>query len=174
MWCCRRPLRTLTPYVSHPGNNPPFKGVTLLTQSLCQHTHLLLFHCPAAGCWWLQQLLYGQWSPWQPVIYDKSATQQTHSHSQHLPLAIMCHCLQLGAGGTSSFCMASGPQLYAWGKLKVSGDNTTHPTPLEDLSGWHVSVCVCGGGGGGEVRDTGVSDVGHFVSSLQRVACTLA
>jgi len=61
--------------------------------------------------------------------------------------------------------VASGPQLYAWGKLKVSGDNTTHPMPLEDLSGWNVSVCGsggwgwlcevcqgCGGGGGGGGR----------------------
>lgn len=48
--------------------------------------------------------------------------------------------LQCGAGGTSTFCVATGPQLYAWGKLKVSGDNATHPMPLEDLSGWNVSV----------------------------------
>jgi hypothetical protein len=25
------------------------------------------------------------------------------------------------------------------GKLKVSGDNATHPMPLEDLRGWNVS-----------------------------------
>jgi hypothetical protein len=49
--------------------------------------------------------------------------------------------------------MASGPQLYAWGKLKVSGDNTTHPMPLDDLSGWNVrALAVPFGGGGGTGR----------------------
>lgn len=55
----------------------------------------------------------------------------------------VCACavpLQCGAGGTSTFCVATGPQLYGWGKLKVSGDNSTHPMPVEDLSGWNVSV----------------------------------
>jgi hypothetical protein len=32
--------------------------------------------------------------------------------------------LQMACGSTSSFCTTSiGGQLYAWGKLKVSGDN---------------------------------------------------
>jgi hypothetical protein len=62
---------------------------------------------------------------------------------------LCCCCAQCGAGGTSTFCVATGPQLYAWGKLKVSGDNATHPMPLEDLSGWNVSVCVCVVGGRG-------------------------
>jgi hypothetical protein len=30
---------------------------------------------------------------------------------------------------------------------RVSGDNTTHPTPLEDLSGWTMSAFHSGGGG---------------------------
>ncbi|KAF6255653.1 RCC1/BLIP-II [Scenedesmus sp. NREL 46B-D3] len=51
-----------------------------------------------------------------------------------------------GAGGTSTFCVATGPQLYAWGKLKVSGDSTTHPMPLEDLSGWNLRSLSCGPG----------------------------
>lgn len=51
-----------------------------------------------------------------------------------------------GAGGTSTFCVATGPQLYAWGKLKVSGDNATHPMPLEDLSGWNLRSLSCGPG----------------------------
>eukprot|EP00878_Enallax_costatus_P035305 GHUV01039327.1.p1 GENE.GHUV01039327.1~~GHUV01039327.1.p1 ORF type:complete len:342 (+),score=105.15 GHUV01039327.1:364-1389(+) len=51
-----------------------------------------------------------------------------------------------GAGGTSTFCMATGPQLYSWGKLKVSGDNTTHPMPVEDLSGWNLRSLSCGPG----------------------------
>lgn len=58
-------------------------------------------------------------------------------------IAAACCCLQCGAGGTSTFCVATGPQLYSWGKLKVSGDNTTHPMPVEDLSGWNVSTLGC-------------------------------
>lgn len=50
----------------------------------------------------------------------------------------------VAAGGTSTFCVATGPQLYGWGKLKTSGDNLTHPTPIEDLSGWHLRSMSCG------------------------------
>jgi hypothetical protein len=45
----------------------------------------------------------------------------------------------VAAGGTSTFCVGTGNQLYGWGKLKVSGDNTTHPAPMYDLQGWNVS-----------------------------------
>lgn len=48
------------------------------------------------------------------------------------------------AGSTSTWCMGTGPQLYAWGKLKTSGDNTTHPQPVHDLSGWNPRSMACG------------------------------
>ncbi|KAI8472900.1 MAG: regulator of chromosome condensation 1/beta-lactamase-inhibitor protein II [Monoraphidium minutum] len=50
----------------------------------------------------------------------------------------------VAAGSTSTWCMATGPQLYGWGKLKVSGDNTTHPMPVHDLSGWEPRSMACG------------------------------
>lgn len=52
----------------------------------------------------------------------------------------------LAAGTTSSFAVAAGPQLYAWGKLKVNGDCSTSPAQLTDLSGWNVRHMSCGPG----------------------------
>jgi hypothetical protein len=111
----------------------------------------------AAGCGWHQHLLHGHAS-FGKVHFHGVHLQYQVLNKAHSPLLFSAHtappppspCMypQLGAGGTSTFCMASGPQLYAWGKLKVSGDNTTHPTPLEDLSGWNVSVWFSGGWGG--------------------------
>ncbi|GBF95566.1 hypothetical protein Rsub_08547 [Raphidocelis subcapitata] len=50
----------------------------------------------------------------------------------------------VAAGSTSTFCVGTGPQLYAWGKLKVSGDNATYPQPVHDLSGWNPHSMACG------------------------------
>ena len=52
----------------------------------------------------------------------------------------------LAAGATSSFAVGTGPQLYAWGKLKVSGDSFTSPTQFTDLSGWNLRHMSCGPG----------------------------
>lgn len=64
---------------------------------------------------------------------------RTHPSAVHSPRAAL-HYRQVAAGSTSTWCMATGPQLYGWGKLKASGDNTTHPMPVHDLSGWNVSA----------------------------------
>lgn len=61
------------------------------------------------------------------------------------------------AGSTSTFCVGTGPQLYAWGKLKTSGDNTTHPQPLHDLSGWNVSGATGGGEQGRALEEGAVA-----------------
>ena len=52
--------------------------------------------------------------------------------------------LQVAAGSTSSFCCMVGGQLCAWGKLKVSGDNTMYPKPFTDLAGWSIRHMACG------------------------------
>lgn len=49
------------------------------------------------------------------------------------------------AGATATYCTGPGGQLYAWGKLKVSGDNTMRPTPVMDLAGWTASSMASGG-----------------------------
>lgn len=50
----------------------------------------------------------------------------------------------LGAGSTSTWCSAAQGQLYAWGKLKVTGDNTMYPQPVLDLQGWTLRHLACG------------------------------
>jgi len=52
----------------------------------------------------------------------------------------------LAAGGTSSLAVGVGPQLYAWGRLKASGDCSTYPAQLSDLSGWNIRHVSCGPG----------------------------
>lgn len=42
----------------------------------------------------------------------------------------------IGAGSTSTFVSALQGQLYAFGKLKTTGDNTMYPMPFMDLQGW--------------------------------------
>lgn len=54
------------------------------------------------------------------LMYDwPTACATTHRTAQHRHAT-----LQMACGSTSSLCTTSiGGQLYAWGKLKVSGDN---------------------------------------------------
>ena len=50
----------------------------------------------------------------------------------------------LGAGSTSTFVSALQGQMYAFGKLKTTGDNTMYPVPLMDLQGWVLRDFACG------------------------------
>eukprot|EP00887_Chlorella_sp_A99_P000240 scaffold13.g240.t1 len=50
----------------------------------------------------------------------------------------------VGAGATATFCTIVGGQLFAWGKLKPSGDNLMYPTPYHDLAGWNIHSLTCG------------------------------
>lgn len=50
----------------------------------------------------------------------------------------------VAAGQTGSFCTIVGGQLFAWGKLKPSGDNLMYPTPYHELSGWNIHSMACG------------------------------
>ena len=50
----------------------------------------------------------------------------------------------VGAGQTASFCSVAGGQLYAWGKIKVSGDNIMYPQPYLELAGWSIRSLTCG------------------------------
>ncbi|GAB4819969.1 hypothetical protein N2152v2_007015 [Parachlorella kessleri] len=51
---------------------------------------------------------------------------------------------QVAAGSTSTFCTILGGQLYAWGKLKPSGDNIMYPKPLFEIAGWNIKSITCG------------------------------
>jgi hypothetical protein len=51
----------------------------------------------------------------------------------------------VAAGGTGTFCDATiAKTLYAWGKLKVSGDSQMYPLAFMDMSGWNVRSMACG------------------------------
>lgn len=51
------------------------------------------------------------------------------------------------AGGTASFCDATtAKMLYAWGKLKSSGDSQMYPQGFNDMCGWNVRGMACGPG----------------------------
>lgn len=51
---------------------------------------------------------------------------------------------KVAAGQTASFCTIVGGQLFAWGKLKPSGDNLMYPIPYHELSGWTIHSMTCG------------------------------
>jgi hypothetical protein len=79
--------------------------------------------------------------------------------------------LQVAAGSTTTWCMGTGPQLYGWGKLKASGDNTTYPQPMNDLSGWNVrGRRGCGAGGVRRERARHCA-FGRPCVSIQRTPC---
>ncbi|KAF3653448.1 putative protein IQ-DOMAIN 32-like [Capsicum annuum] len=44
----------------------------------------------------------------------------------------------VSAGSVNSACTAGGGQLYMWGKIKSTGDDSMYPKPLLDLSGWNL------------------------------------
>ena len=51
----------------------------------------------------------------------------------------------VGAGGNASFCDATTVKtLYAWGKLKISGDGQMYPQAFMDMAGWNVRSIACG------------------------------
>eukprot|EP00889_Picochlorum_renovo_P003084 jgi/Picre1/30114/NNA_005483.t1 len=50
----------------------------------------------------------------------------------------------VAAGATSTFCTMVGGQLFAWGKLKTSGDNLMYPVPYMELAGWDIKSFSCG------------------------------
>ncbi|XP_059279015.1 uncharacterized protein LOC132033148 [Lycium ferocissimum] len=44
----------------------------------------------------------------------------------------------ISAGSVNSACTAGGGQVYMWGKIKSTGDDSMYPKPLLDLSGWNL------------------------------------
>nr|XP_043636781.1 protein RCC2-like [Erigeron canadensis] len=44
----------------------------------------------------------------------------------------------VSAGSVNSSVTAAGGQLYMWGKIKSTGDDSMYPKPLMDLSGWNI------------------------------------
>jgi hypothetical protein len=51
----------------------------------------------------------------------------------------------VAAGGNATFCDATvAKYLYAWGKLKISGDGQMYPAAFMDMTGWNVRSMACG------------------------------
>ncbi|KAK1436516.1 hypothetical protein QVD17_02297 [Tagetes erecta] len=44
----------------------------------------------------------------------------------------------VSAGSVNSSVTAGGGQMYMWGKIKSTGDDSMYPKPLMDLSGWNI------------------------------------
>lgn len=76
------------------------------------------------------------------VQKDEHSPRQVAGLTGRTPVALDSPC---AAGTTASFCVMAGGQLMAWGKLKVSGENTMYPKPLMDLAGWNVHSLASGG-----------------------------
>ena len=58
---------------------------------------------------------------------------------------ILLACVQAACSTTASFCVVQvGPQVYAWGKWKTSGDSTMYPKAFADLQGWNVRHMAAG------------------------------
>eukprot|EP00879_Flechtneria_rotunda_P014497 GHRR01015149.1.p1 GENE.GHRR01015149.1~~GHRR01015149.1.p1 ORF type:complete len:445 (+),score=126.49 GHRR01015149.1:103-1437(+) len=109
-------------------------------QVACGHTHTITLDDTGAAYTWGNGN-YGKLG--HKVQQDEMSPRQIESFKGRIQVLPDQVC---AAGGTSTFCVATGPQLYSWGKLKVSGDNTTHPMPVEDLSGWNLRSLSCGPG----------------------------
>jgi len=50
----------------------------------------------------------------------------------------------IAAGGAFSLAVGAHGVLYAWGKVKQTGDSIMYPQPVNDLSGWNVTLMSCG------------------------------
>ncbi|KAL3142373.1 hypothetical protein ABBQ38_002709 [Trebouxia sp. C0009 RCD-2024] len=72
---------------------------------------------------------------------DEFKPRNVETFSQRVPVAPdMAAC-----STTASFCVVQvGPQVYAWGKWKSSGDNTMYPKAFADLQGWNVRHMAAG------------------------------
>ena len=50
----------------------------------------------------------------------------------------------VAAGQTTSWVTALMGQMYCFGRLKTTGDNTMYPVPFLDLQGWRLRSVACG------------------------------
>jgi alpha-tubulin suppressor-like RCC1 family protein len=50
----------------------------------------------------------------------------------------------VAAGQTTSWVTALMGQMYCFGRLKTTGDNTMYPVPFMDLQGWNLRSVACG------------------------------
>lgn len=76
------------------------------------------------------------------VQQDEFWPRQVETLTNRLAVPANAVC---AAGGTATFADAtSAKMLYAWGKLKVSGDSQMYPQAFMDMAGWNVRSMACG------------------------------
>lgn len=119
------------------------KAITALadktvTKVACGHNHTIAL-CSDGGVWTWGFGGYGRLG--HKVQQDESKPRLVETLTGRVTVPADA---TIAAGGTSSFCTIVGGQLFAWGKLKASGDNTMYPTPFMDLAGWNIRSLSCG------------------------------
>lgn len=109
-----------------------------VTQVACGHNHTICV-CSDGGVWTWGFGGYGRLG--HKVQQDEMRPRLVETLTGRIQVPADA---TVAAGGTSTFCTMVGGQLFAWGKLKVSGDNLMYPVPYMDLAGWHITSMSCG------------------------------
>lgn len=109
-----------------------------VTQLACGHNHSIAV-CSDGGVWTWGFGGYGRLGHKVQQDEFKPRLVETLTGRLRVPEDAI-----VAAGATSTFCSIVGGQLFAWGKLKNSGDNLMYPTPYMELAGWEIRSFSCG------------------------------
>lgn len=109
-----------------------------VTQVACGHNHTIAV-CSDGGVWTWGFGGYGRLG--HKVQQDEFKPRLVETLTGRITIPPDA---TVAAGATSTFCTMVGGQLFAWGKLKVSGDNLMYPIPYMDLAGWNIRSFSCG------------------------------
>lgn len=109
-----------------------------VTQLACGHNHSIAV-CSDGGVWTWGFGGYGRLG--HKVQQDEFKPRLVETLTGRIKIP---EDATVAAGSTSTFCTMVGGQLFAWGKLKVSGDNLMYPTPYMELAGWNIRSFSCG------------------------------
>ena len=113
-------------------------GEKVVTRVACGHNHTICV-CSDGGVWTWGFGGYGRLG--HKVQQDEFRPRLVEALTGRIQVPADA---VIAAGGTSSFCTMVGGQLFAWGKLKPSGDNQMYPIPYHDLAGWDIKSLSCG------------------------------
>ena len=109
-----------------------------VTQLACGHNHSIAV-CSDGGVWTWGFGGYGRLG--HKVQQDEFKPRLVETLTGRIKVP---EDATVAAGSTSTFCTMLGGQLFAWGKLKISGDNLMYPTPYMELAGWDIRSLSCG------------------------------
>ena len=109
-----------------------------VTRVACGYNHTVAV-CSDGGCWTWGDGGYGRLG--HRVQQDEFKPRLVEGLTGRITVPADAI---VAAGQTSSFCTTVGGQLFAWGKLKPSGDNLMYPVPYLELAGWNIKSMTCG------------------------------